>query len=125
MEAYQRQYENENSWEELQEDEFGRLLSLVRHNLPPCNFLSTEKQTTEQSAGFMCMSSALFINEVHHHWWVPVIQACAPWMQDTKEEQRAKRRRLISAAASARIKRGMIRYLQVLLQPQTWILIAA
>lgn len=33
--------------------------------------------------------------------------------QDQKEEQRAKRRRLLSAAASARIRRGMIRYLQV------------
>ena len=34
-------------------------------------------------------------------------------LQDQKEEQRAKRRRLLSAAASARIRRGMIRYLQV------------
>ena len=33
-------------------------------------------------------------------------------LQDTKEEQRAKRRRLLSATATARIKRGMIRYLQ-------------
>ena len=36
-----------------------------------------------------------------------------PHLQDQKEEQRAKRRRLLSAAASARIRRGMIRYLQV------------
>ena len=35
------------------------------------------------------------------------------FVQDTKEEQRAKRRRLLSATATARIKRGMIRYLQV------------
>ena len=28
--AFQRQYENDHSWEDLQEDEFGRLLSLVR-----------------------------------------------------------------------------------------------
>ena len=34
-------------------------------------------------------------------------------MQDVREEQRAKRRRLLSAAASARIRRGMIRYLTV------------
>ena len=27
--AFQRQYENDHSWEDLQEDEFGRLLSLV------------------------------------------------------------------------------------------------
>lgn len=33
-------------------------------------------------------------------------------MQDFREEQRAKRRRLLSAAASACIRRGMIRYLQ-------------
>ncbi len=32
--------------------------------------------------------------------------------QDQKQEQRAKRQRLLSAAASARIRRGMIRYLQ-------------
>lgn len=34
-------------------------------------------------------------------------------LQDVREEQRAKRRRLLSAAASARIRRGMIRYLTV------------
>ena len=34
-------------------------------------------------------------------------------VQDVREEQRAKRRRLLSAAASARIRRGMIRYLTV------------
>ncbi|KAK9828063.1 hypothetical protein WJX81_007161 [Elliptochloris bilobata] len=58
--AFQREYEDDHSWEALQEDEFGRLRPL-----------------------------------------------------DQKEEQRAKRRRLLSAAASARIRRGMIRYLQV------------
>ena len=34
-------------------------------------------------------------------------------LQDVREEQRAKRKRLLSAAASARIRRGMIRYLTV------------
>ena len=34
-----------------------------------------------------------------------------------REEQRAKRKRLLSAAMSARIRRGMIRYLQVTLPP--------
>lgn len=29
MAAFQRQYDNDHSWEDLQEDEFGRLLSLV------------------------------------------------------------------------------------------------
>ena len=41
-----------------------------------------------------------------------------PWpalLQDRSEEQRARRRRLLSAAASARIRRGMIRYVQVVL----------
>ncbi len=38
--------------------------------------------------------------------------AAAPRAQDQKQEQRAKRQRLLSAAASARIRRGMIRYLQ-------------
>ena len=33
-------------------------------------------------------------------------------LQDFREEQRAKRRRLLSAAATACIRRGMIRYLQ-------------
>eukprot|EP00884_Botryococcus_braunii_P004550 jgi/Botrbrau1/14096/Bobra.182_3s0041.1 len=60
MAAYQREYENDHSWEALQEDEQGRLRLL-----------------------------------------------------DRTEQQRAKRRRLLSAAASARIRRGMIRYLQV------------
>lgn len=32
--AFQRQYDNDNSWEDLQEDEFGRLLSLVEHTSP-------------------------------------------------------------------------------------------
>lgn len=56
MNAFNREYENDNSWEQLQEDEYGHLR--------------------------------------------PV---------DVREEQRAKRRRLLSAAASARIRRGMIR----------------
>lgn len=47
-------------------------------------------------------------------------------LQDQKEEQRAKRRRLLSAAASARIRRGMIRYLQVgALAVHGWALSAA
>lgn len=29
LQAYQRQYEDEHSWEQLQEDEFGRLKALV------------------------------------------------------------------------------------------------
>ena len=41
------------------------------------------------------------------------VEATIYHVQDTKEEQRAKRKRLLSAAATARIKRGMIRYLQV------------
>lgn len=56
MNAFNREYENDNSWEQLQEDEYGHLRPL-----------------------------------------------------DLREEQRAKRRRLLSAAASARIRRGMIR----------------
>ncbi|DBA85320.1 TPA: hypothetical protein ACH3X2_006008 [Trebouxia sp. C0005] len=56
MNAFNREYENDNSWEQLQEDEYGHLRPL-----------------------------------------------------DVREEQRAKRRRLLSAAASARIRRGMIR----------------
>ncbi|BDA42827.1 General transcription factor IIH subunit 2 [Coccomyxa sp. Obi] len=60
LEAFQRQYEDNFSWEALQEDEFGRLRPL-----------------------------------------------------DFREEQRAKRRRLLSAAATACIRRGMIRYLQI------------
>ena len=42
-----------------------------------------------------------------------LIRGLSCCLQDQKEEQRAKRRRLLSAAASARIRRGMIRYLQV------------
>ncbi|DBA94955.1 TPA: hypothetical protein ACH3X1_002481 [Trebouxia sp. C0004] len=62
MNAFNREYENDNSWEQLQEDEYGHLRPL-----------------------------------------------------DVREEQRAKRRRLLSAAASAHIRRGMIRYLTVVL----------
>ena len=36
-------------------------------------------------------------------------------LQNPEEEQRARRRRLLSAAQSARIRRGMIRYVQVVL----------
>ncbi len=42
-----------------------------------------------------------------------------PMLQDFREEQRAKRRRLLSAAATACIRRGMIRYLQVHLRLTT------
>ncbi|KXZ56829.1 hypothetical protein GPECTOR_1g748 [Gonium pectorale] len=56
-EAYQKQYENEQTWDQLQEDEFGNL----------------------------------FV--------------------DKTAEQRARRKRLLSAAQSARIRKGMIRYL--------------
>ncbi|CAK0742284.1 hypothetical protein CVIRNUC_001385 [Coccomyxa viridis] len=61
LEAFQRQYEDDQSWTALQEDEYGRLRPL-----------------------------------------------------DFREEQRAKRQRLLSAAASASIRRGMIRYLQII-----------
>ncbi|KAL4856793.1 General transcription factor IIH subunit 2 [Chlorella vulgaris] len=60
--AFEREYEDDHSWEELEEDEFGNLR--------------------------------------------------AP---DRAEEQRARRRRLMSAAASARIRRGMVRYVEVVL----------
>ncbi|KAI7839973.1 hypothetical protein COHA_006294 [Chlorella ohadii] len=60
--AYEREYEDDHSWEELEEDEYGNLR--------------------------------------------------AP---DRAAEQRARRRRLLSAAQSARIRRGMIRYVQVVL----------
>ncbi|PSC68451.1 general transcription factor IIH subunit 2 [Micractinium conductrix] len=60
--AYEREYEADHSWEDLEEDEFGNLR--------------------------------------------------AP---NPEEEQRARRRRLLSAAQSARIRRGMIRYVQVVL----------
>ena len=48
---------------------------------------------------------AAFVYQSFHHEDV---------LQDFREEQRAKRRRLLSAAATACIRRGMIRYLQVL-----------
>lgn len=60
--AFEREYEDDHSWEDLEEDEYGNLR--------------------------------------------------AP---DRSEEQRARRRRLLSAAQSARIRRGMIRYVQVVL----------
>ncbi|KAK9821495.1 hypothetical protein WJX74_003082 [Apatococcus lobatus] len=60
LSAFQREYEDDHSWEQLQEDEHGHLRAI-----------------------------------------------------DMREEQRAKRKRLLSAAMSARIRRGMIRYLQV------------
>lgn len=38
---------------------------------------------------------------------------CCMSLQDMRDQQRAKRKRLLTAAASARIRRGMIRYLTV------------
>lgn len=58
--AYERQYEDEHSWEQLQEDEFGRLL--------PVSVLA---------------------------------------------QQRARRRRLLEAYKDARVQKGVIRYLQL------------
>ncbi|GAB4822276.1 hypothetical protein N2152v2_009322 [Parachlorella kessleri] len=60
--AFEREYEEDHSWEELEEDEYGNLRPLDR---------------------------------IH--------------------EQRARRQQLLSAAASARIRRGMIRYVQLVL----------
>jgi transcription initiation factor TFIIH subunit 2 len=58
---YDREYEDEHSWEQLQEDEYGNLQTVVE-----------------------------------------------------TEEHKARRRRLLSAAASARVRRGMIRYLELI-----------
>ena len=34
LNAYQREFEEDHSWEQLREDEFGRLVALVRRHLP-------------------------------------------------------------------------------------------
>ncbi|KAK9805068.1 hypothetical protein WJX73_010881 [Symbiochloris irregularis] len=60
--AFQREFEEDHSWEQLQEDEFGHLVAL-----------------------------------------------------DVRQEQRAKRQRLLGAAATARIRRGLIRYTLVVI----------
>lgn len=59
---YERVYEDEHSWEQLEEDEFGNLRS-----------------------------------------------------KTTAIDDRARRRRLLSSAASARIRRGMIRYMELII----------
>lgn len=66
----------------------------------------------------LTVSSCIHVCDMFH---LPNMQCCVQYspahsedvLQDVREEQRAKRRRLLSAAASARVRRGMIRYLTV------------
>ena len=180
--AFQREYEDDHSWEALQEDEFGRLRPLVRIEL--ANKARVSARDAHASVAVLLLQSTAHLSSSPHvqqqstptvalGWLLdracstrrghnaPRDHSCraqrqptrhgahppAPWaagtaacaqqgntallaetclfclLQDQKEEQRAKRRRLLSAAASARIRRGMIRYLQVgRLAVHTWAL---
>lgn len=63
--AYQRQYDDDHSWEELQEDAFGNLVSLVSsHYLKAClecNFLNLALLSV------FCRPSVSRIDEVLHY----------------------------------------------------------
>ena len=82
--AFEREYHDDHSWDQLQEDEQGRLVNVVRGagqhaECVPCISLQADAHAHEQDRG----------------------------------DNQAKRRRLLDAAASARIRRGLIRYLVV------------
>ena len=60
-------------------------------------------------------SSHTLLPKVLGYWLIRMsrFKQCMMCAQDFREEQRAKRQRLLSASASACIRRGMIRYVQV------------
>lgn len=96
-EAFARQYENEHTWEALQEDEHG-LLRVVRARVALVAPLEIDA-TRRPGGGPGCPCL------LHH------LERTTLW-QDRTLEQRAKRQRtLLSAAQSAHIRKGMIRYL--------------
>ena len=39
MNAFNREYENDNSWEQLEEDEYGHLRPLVRKQAASCSII--------------------------------------------------------------------------------------
>ena len=112
LSAYEREYEDDHSWEELEEDEFGNLRALVRS--PPADGdsdLACAVCCSLAAAVLLCVDRRThqLVGSFFHLLRPPLL------LQDRSEEQRARRRRLLSAAASARIRRGMIRYVQVVL----------
>ena len=99
--AYQREFKEDHSWEQLREDEFGRLVALVT------------TPASRHPASMQTSSSDLALQLARRNAVISVFNVAVCCGQDVREEQRAKRKRLLGAAASSRIRRGLIRYVLV------------
>lgn len=105
-EAFHRHYENEHTWEMLQEDEQGllrvvRTRAYVRH---------TGARACAASCAWGAAPACCSAPRTHAHVRTRT-RPCLP-LQDRTSELRAKRRRtLLSSAQSARVRKGMIRYM--------------
>lgn len=88
--AYEREYEDDRSWEALQEDEHGNLLAVVSYTPTTLSLPTLSWTATLQVYSIVCS------------------------MQDDTDERLARRRRMLTAAHSARIRRGMIRYMYLI-----------
>jgi len=95
---FERDYQDEHSWEQLEEDEHGNLRSVV----------STPALQGPPAPNF---TQCPFIWSV---LCADIDKTCRLQV-DKLEAQRARQRRLLSAAHGARIRRGMIRYLELVL----------
>ncbi len=95
--AYQRQYENDHTWDTLQEDEHG-MLQVVR----------ARRAQRGGGAGSAAAAAAL-----QAHTLTLWIAACHAFPQDRTREQRQRRERALAAAAAqqGRVRKGMIRYM--------------
>lgn len=115
MNAFGREYEEDHSWEELEEDEFGNLRPLVGGWAGGGGGRLSKQgggplEIGARSRACVACGEAQGPN--------PIAARCAA-PQDRKQEQRARREQLLSLVASARIRRGMIRYLQASRQRST------
>ena len=89
------------------------LLLLLLHGVEADRLAPDGRPLRCIAAGRCCWTSAC--GTTQRRPLLPRDPGCPCRVQDRFEELRARRRRLLSAAQSARIRRGMIRYVQVVL----------
>ncbi len=103
QQAFERRYVDDHSWEQLEEDEQGRL-RLVGSGAPAAH-RPAAPLLPAAGAGCSPAPRAQLVT-------APPLPPPPP-PQDQTAEQRAKRKRLLSAAQTARIRKGLIRYVQL------------
>lgn len=119
MDAFEREYQADHSWEQLTEDEQGRLLPVVswmvraRYDVVNISALNILYFFLPKLRAVQVDKGMANNYERDSHEPLYFMPTFLPLFQDPAEEQRAKRRRLLEQHGTLRVRRGMIRYMQV------------